>query len=121
MKGIDDMKRQNLYVAVKELRQRINADKLYVSGDLPDAYIYIKTWVEGALNDIEEHTKGERIYSYNKGRYLTYTELLEVFLKAFECTSICPSIKEEVYNYLHTDANLVLVDKMKKLILGKRA
>jgi hypothetical protein len=121
LKGVDDMKRQNLYVVVKELKQRVNADKLYVSNAIPNAYIYIKTWVEGALNDIEEHIKGERIYSYNKGRYLTYTELLEVFLKAFECTNICPTIKEEVYNYLHTDTNLALVDKMKKLILGKEA
>lgn len=110
------MKRQNLYVVVKELKQRVNADKLYVNGAIPNAYIYIKTWVEGALNDIEEHIKGERIYSYNKGRYLTYTELLEVFLKAFECTN-----NEEAYNYLHTDTNLALVDKMKKLILGKKA
>ena len=104
------MNKNKLLKTINELRNNIKKDL----DSHTNICLYVKTWVIGGLDMLENKAKGK--LSYVWPYKATYSYLLNDFLKSFYCCYINEKIKSETIKYLCTCENIKMINQLISLI-----
>ena len=96
---------------INQLKENFNQSKTL------NNRLYVETWVIGSLETIEDKMNGRLYYPYND----SYKELFNYFYKHFICKNISEHIEIETKERLLTTENTILVQELKKCLLGKES
>lgn len=103
------MNKNKVLKLIKQLKENFNESKTL------NNRLYVETWVIGSLETIEDKINGRLYYPYNE----TYKQLFTDFYKHFICKNISEHIEIETKERLLTTENTVLVEELKRCLLGK--